>query len=63
MDGPEDTVDIRIRDVPRSLRQRFKAACAKEGETYETMLAKFVALHENRPGVIEQASLERDRDR
>jgi hypothetical protein len=58
-----DRVDIRIRDVPEDLRNRFKAASAREGKTYEEMLERLTAAYENRPDLIEQASRERNRDR
>lgn len=34
----ERTVDLRIRDVPESLKNRFKTACSKRGLTYREML-------------------------
>lgn len=37
-DTSERIVDIRIRDVPESLRSRFKGLCGREGKTYREML-------------------------
>lgn len=42
-------VDIRVRNVPEELRQRFKAASNREGHTYEEMIRAVVDYYENDP--------------
>lgn len=40
-------VDIGINNVPEELRNRFRAAAAEDGMTYETMLDKLLKFREN----------------